>query len=49
MLMDAWHAAQREPALVTSTFVDVVGHAPQRFADWAAVHAAEFLPEITER
>jgi uncharacterized protein YbjT (DUF2867 family) len=49
MLMDAWHAAQREPALVTSTFADVVGHAPQRFAGWAAAHAAEFLWEFTVR
>jgi uncharacterized protein YbjT (DUF2867 family) len=42
MLLNAWAAASRQPAFVTSTFADLTGAAPRTFLQWATDHAAEF-------
>jgi len=42
MLLDAWAAAIGQPALVTSTFLEITGSTPRAFFDWARDHADEF-------
>lgn len=44
MLLAAWGATLGRPALVTSTVSDVTGSPPRTFRQWAADHAAAFLP-----
>ena len=42
MLLNAWAAANGQPAFVTSTFTELTGAPPRTFLDWAIDHAAEF-------
>ena len=42
MLLDAYAAAVGQPALVTSTVLDVTGNPPRSFLEWALDHAADF-------
>ena len=42
MLLDAWVAAARQPALVTSTFEAITGTPPRTFREWAEDHATDF-------
>lgn len=44
MLLDAWEAASGHPAYITSTAQDVLGRPARSFQQWAADHAADFLP-----
>ena len=43
MLLDAYAAAVGQPALVTSTVLDVTGAPARPFRDWAMDHAAIYL------
>jgi uncharacterized protein YbjT (DUF2867 family) len=42
MLLNAWAAAQGQPAFITSTFEEITGSPPRTLFDWATDHAAEF-------
>src|SRR5262249_28210815 len=42
MLLDAWAAANGQPAHVTHTFTEVTGAPARSFVDWVADHASEF-------
>jgi uncharacterized protein YbjT (DUF2867 family) len=42
MLLDAYEAAVDQPALVTSTVLDVTGAPARPFRDWAMDHASDF-------
>ena len=42
MLLDAYQAAVGQPALVTSTVLDVTGAPARPFRDWAMDHASDF-------
>jgi uncharacterized protein YbjT (DUF2867 family) len=42
MLLDAYAAAVGQPALVTSTVLDLTGTPARSFRDWARRHAADF-------
>jgi uncharacterized protein YbjT (DUF2867 family) len=42
MLLDAYQAAVGQPALVTSTVLDVTGAPARSFRDWAMDHARDF-------
>ena len=42
MLLDAYANALDQPALVTSTILDVTGAQAHSFADWARDHASDF-------
>jgi uncharacterized protein YbjT (DUF2867 family) len=43
MLLDAYAAAVGQPALVTSTVLDVTGAPARSFRDWAIDHDADFV------
>ena len=42
MLLDAYQAAVGQPALVTSTVLEVTGAPARSFRDWAMDHARDF-------
>ena len=42
MLLDAHRAAVGQPALVTSTVLEVTGAPARSFRDWAMDHASDF-------
>ena len=42
MLLDAWAAANGQPALVTSTLQEITGTPSRTFLQWALDHASEF-------
>ena len=44
MLLTAYAAATDRPALVTSTVANVAGEPARSFRQWAADHAAAFVP-----
>ena len=43
MLLDAWAAAAGQPALVASTFADLMQRPPRTFLDWAGDNASQFI------
>ena len=42
ILLDAWAAANGQPAYLTSTVAEITGAPARTFRDWAADHASEF-------
>ena len=42
MLLNAWAAAQGQPAFISSTFTELTGRPASSFRNWAADHLAEF-------
>lgn len=40
--LDTWAEFVKTPEVVTSTVLEVTGHQPRSFAEWAREHAAEF-------
>jgi len=44
MLLNAWHAAQNQPAYISNTFETLTGHRPRTFATWANDNAQAFQP-----
>jgi uncharacterized protein YbjT (DUF2867 family) len=42
MLLDAWTAALRQPAFVTSTVAEITGAPARTFLNWASDHASQF-------
>jgi uncharacterized protein YbjT (DUF2867 family) len=49
MLLTAYAAAVGQPALVTSTVLDVTGTAPRSFYQWAVDHAGQFRADRPNR
>ena len=44
MLLDAYAAAVGQPALVTSTVLEITGSPARSFHEWALDHAEDFTP-----